>query len=781
MQELKTRQAVSPISSVPFQSHTLCLPRLLAPSAYLLLLISSSAINAQTSPPATPVPPATSPAAESNRLEEVVVTARRREESLQNVPIAVSAFTAKRINDLQAKDLSGLQYATPNLYLDKGDASNAVIFIRGVGQNDSLAFADPSIGVYVDDVFIARTQAAFLDLFDVERVEVLRGPQGTLYGRNTIGGAVKFVSTRPSVTTNGYLETSAGNFNAFSLKGRIGGEIIEDTLRGKVALAINQRNGYNRNTISGKDDGDVKSLAGRASLLFTPSSQLEFLLSADAKSDRPDSSRSAVRVTPITVAVPAVTTIPASTNNYTVDTNANGLNDLSARGVTLTTRYTISDALKIEAITAYRNMQFDLNLDADGTRFPVLDILVKQKQRQFSQELRLSYDNERDFTLTSGLYYFYDRDTTFSGVDNGAATIFGLPVTQFGFPTSQLARTTQNTDSTAVFTDATYALSNQLNLSAGVRYTRENRTSGREFENYFNPALSVLRNTPPFLAGRGTPGTPINGRVTFDAVTPKLSLAYKPDNDTMLYASVARGFKSGGFDGRANSKFGFTPFRPEFVWSYEGGAKTSQLDGSLVANVAVFYNNYSDIQVTSFGADPVTGVFSSLFTNAAKARTYGVELEVFAKPSKELTLNATVGRLNARYQKFNILVGTEVTDVSNRPLVNAPDWNGSLGATYKVAVANSLSATFHLDAAYRSKTVTEITASPLLTQSSYTLLNGFVALGAKDSRWELRAGVQNATNKAIRTQGFNLASFPGVQLSFFNAPRTYDLKLTYRY
>ncbi|MEM9880271.1 MAG: TonB-dependent receptor plug domain-containing protein, partial [Pseudomonadota bacterium] len=188
-------------------------------------------------------------------LEEIVVTARRRAESLQEVPIAISAFSESRISELQADDLSGLQYSVPNFYFDEGDASNAVVYLRGVGQNDSLAFADAGVGVYVDDVFVARSQAAFLELFDVERVEVLRGPQGTLYGRNTIGGAVKFISRKPTDDLEGYLEAGYGNFDFFSARGRISGPLIEGVLRAKAAVSYTSRDGFNENAFTGQDDG----------------------------------------------------------------------------------------------------------------------------------------------------------------------------------------------------------------------------------------------------------------------------------------------------------------------------------------------------------------------------------------------------------------------------------------------------------------------------------------------------------------------------------------------
>lgn len=713
---------------------------------------------------------------------EIVVTARRRAESLQDVPIAISAYNAEALANLQADTLSGIQYATPNLYLDQGDAGNAVIYIRGVGQNDSLAFADPGVGVYVDDVFIARSQAAFLEIFDVERIEVLRGPQGTLYGRNTIGGAIKFVSTRPTSDVSGYMEAGIGNFGSVTAKGRISGPIAGDVLKGKIALAYTTREGYADNSVTGKDDGDVQTFAGRASLLFQPSDRTEFLLSGDIRIDRPDTSRSPVRETAITgFDGTGNVTFPASTDPYRVDVNANGLSDQTGYGVSLTSRFEATDRLTIESITAYRSFDFDLNLDVDGSPLPILDILVLQEQEQFSEELRATYEDKDGLSLTAGLYYFHDNDTTFSGVDNGAATLFGFPVTAFGFQTSSLAETRQKTDSYAVFADLTYALTARLNLSAGARYTWENRSSARRFENFFDPTVSVIQDTPDFLTGLGTPGTPISGKASFEAFTPRASISYDVTDDALIYLSASRGFKSGGFDGRANTDFGFRAFRPEYVWSYEGGAKTSWLDGRLVLNAALFYNDYTDVQVTSFGSDPVTGVFVSLFTNAASSRAYGAELELSAQPTDELTLTGSLGLLDAKYRQFDILVGGVVTNVSDRRPVNAPDFNASLGVTWQRPISNSLALTLHLDGSYRSEVATEITDSPVLRQSGYERINGFVALGDLDDRWQVRAGVENLTDQAVRVQGFNLQDFPGVQLGFYGAPATYDLRFILRF
>jgi iron complex outermembrane receptor protein len=301
------------------------------------------------------------------------------------------------------------------------------------------------------------------------------------------------------------------------------------------------------------------------------------------------------------------------------------------------------------------------------------------------------------------------------------------------------------------------------------------------FENFFDPTVSVIKHTPPFLAGAGVAGKPIHGKADFEALTPKFSLSYKPVDGVLLYASAARGFKSGGFDGRGTNDFSFQPFRPEFVWSYEAGAKTGWMDGKLIFNAAYFYSDYTDMQVTSFGADPVSGVFVSLFSNAAAATIQGLEFELAAQPTPNLSVNASLGLLDAKYDKFNTLVNGVASDVSKRDMVNSPKVNGSLAVTWDRPIGDGLNLVLHGDANYRSSLATEITASPILRQEAYTLLNAFAALRSTTGTWELRAGIQNITNEKVRVQGFNLAEFPGVQLGFYAAPRTYDLRLIYRY
>lgn len=725
---------------------------------------------------------------EAKTLNVVIVTARRRTENLQDVPISVSAFNADQISTLQADTIAGLQNSVPNVYIDQGDGGNAVIYMRGAGQNDSLAFADPAVGVYVDDVFVARSQAAFLDMFDVERVEILRGPQGTLYGRNTMAGAIKFVSAPPPEEFEAYAEIAGGSDRLLSLVGRVGGPLGDSGVRGKLALSYVSRDGYATNTFDGLNDGDKNTLAGRATLAWEPTNKLSLSLSVDGKSDSPGSSLSPLRLTPVSgFADPAgdpftLTTFPASPEVRRPNVNANRRADLNAFGITAKADYEISDAWTLHSVTGYREMEYNLNLDTDGSPLPILDILVLQDQDQFSQELRIDYDAGDKLQFTGGIYYFADNDTTFSGVDNSSLALFGAPITAF-FPfvaSSSLAETVQETRSTAIFGEVTYQLTPKLEASFGLRYTSEDKTSGRQFENFSDVNISVIQDTPPFLQGIGTPGTVIAGDDTFNATTPRFSLSYDAADNLLVYATVARGFKSGGFDGRGTSDFTFQAFKPETAWSYEGGFKSSPLD-SVILNGAIFYNEFEDLQVTSFGRDPVSSAFVSLFTNAAEATTAGFELETSAQLTNALNLTGALGYIDAEYNEFNTFVFGVQTDVSDRSLVNTPEWTASAGATWSDSVTEDLNLTLHGDVAYRAKSYTEITSSEVLAQEGYVMANALVSLARKDEAWTLSAGVKNLTNENVIKQGFNLSEFPGYQLGFYGAPRTFEVRLSLRH
>ena len=736
------------------------------------------------------------PNTQVNEIEEIIVTARRREESLWTVPGSVSAFSERQLRDLQATDMRQVQYAVPNFHFQKSDSSNAAVYLRGIGQNDSLPFVESGVGVYIDDVYVARTQAAFVELFDVERVEVLRGPQGTLYGRNSPGGAVKLITRQPADEFEAYAELGTGNLNAKIYNGRISGPLSSDgRWKGKISLSGVKRDGYSENPVLGGSDGDTNTLSFRSGLDFEPSDNLDLELRWEGKFERPNRSLTPIRKTPLTLfpdpvgdpfnPVTYLPTEEAFGSPYVVESTANILADLTTHGASFKSRWQFKDDWYLESITAYRSLSWDFVLDADSTPHPVLDIPVYEDADQFSTELRVAYESDSGRSFTGGVFYFDDHDIVLAGFDDASASFqfLGLffPLISVGVPSGGYGESDQRTRSIAAFADITFPISDTTSVEIGARYTNDEKEVTRRGEFFFDPTLSLSLDQPPFLAGIGFPGEYLQGEQDWNAVTPRAVLSYQPNDSVTVYGSVARGFKSGGFPGRAFAGSEFKPFDPETVWTFETGIKGRDSDNRFTYSAAYFSNDYNDLQLNGFGQDPVTGQFVSLFTNAASAKIQGLEGVASYRPNDRLSIDASVGYLNAEYEEFETLVNGVLTDVSTRRLPNAPEWTGFLGVTYSDQLTPGIAGTFHVDVAYKGDHANESSDSPNLAVAAATYLNAFVSIAASDQSWEVRVGGTNLTDQARAAQSFNTAEFSGVETAFMGAPRLYDIRLLLRF
>ncbi|MEX6725687.1 TonB-dependent receptor [Parapedomonas caeni] len=722
---------------------TRTLPRAASAASTLTLALLAAPI-AQAQTPQT-VPP-------GEALDELVVTARRREESLQSVPVAVTALGRNALADMQATSLGDIEAAVPNLALHVGDAQNAVVYLRGVGQIDSLAFADPGVGVYLDDVYLGRAQGAFLDIFDVERVEVLRGPQGTLYGRNTIGGAVKVVTSQPGDDWKLRGGLTLGSYDQFDAQLMASGPLVPGKLYAKAGIAWLSRDGYADNSATGKDDGDKETLAWRTSLVFTPSDSLRLELSGDGSRDHPDTSRTPARMT-------SVFGVPASTDPFEIDANFNDLNKLAVKGISGKAVWSATDALTLTSITAYRTMDYDAHLDLDATAADFFGVFVFEDQKQFSQEFQLSYESDR-LNVVTGLYYFREHDETESG-------IFG-PV--IAFVSNSL--NDQINRSYAAYGQASYKLTDALSLTAGLRYTHEKKSFAR-IQEFFGAATPLV----PVL-GTGARVTDVDVKADWSNLSPKFGIDYQINQDVLLYVSASRGFKSGGFDGRSNSADQALPFDPETLWSYEAGLKSTLMDGRVTLNLAAFYNDYKDLQLSSFTADE-NGAFSALFTNAGKAHMAGLEAEMHVKLTQALRLRLSGAYLDAQYDEF---IGAGGADIAGqREMVNAPKWSFTFGGQYRQPIGTWGYASLNADVAYRSKTYPTVSSSEVLAQDGYALVNAGLAFETMDGVWQLALGVKNLTDKNYVTHGFDLSDSLGYQLGYYGAPRTWSLSLRVDY
>jgi iron complex outermembrane receptor protein len=739
-------------------------------------------------------------------VDDVVVIARRREERLIDVPVAVTALGAQDLVRAQAVDLSGVQGTVPNVNLvqGRGSSSNANIFIRGIGQPDALQTFDPAIGIYVDGVYISRIQGALFNLFDVARLEVLRGPQGTLYGKNTIGGAVNVVSRKPDMNElRASGEATYGRFDQVLVNGYVSAPLVEDKVALSLAGVYDKRDGFVTDPRTGRRYNDRNTQAGRAILRATPSDGFELILSGDYTRQRTDPTlgyATAPLVATRFAPAGAVTLLPAEPYgpyNFRASTSlAPGQGqDLDHYGGSLTANIDLGDSgFSLTSITAYRRLKTDFFIDIDASQFELGDVFVGTRQRQFSQELQLKYAGDR-LNGVFGLYYLYEKVT--SHQEAFADDLFQLtPTIPISF--TRFIDDDQRTKSYAAFGQLTYDLTDRLSITGGLRYTFEEK----QYDRFTTTASSLAALNGLAFRFPGNLPVPFNADndVSFDAWTPSVTLSFKPTRDTLLYASANRGFKSGGFNGRVNSagdvqitRNGVTTtvpfFEPETVWTYEAGAKGSFLDGRVQLAGAAFLSDYRNFQARVGNGLNVGLVGSFPVLNAGKLRIWGLEAEATVKPTDPWTIRATFGYLNARYDQFDdprrvppaaFSCNPTGQQVTCRPAF-APPINFSLGSFYAVPLGEDTSLTLGGDVRFVDKHFLSVDNRPGLTENGYTLFNAFAQFDLADGRYYLRGGVRNLTNEIYKTDGQEFSSVGNIQTAYFGDPRTWTVTAGFRF
>jgi len=758
----------------------------------------ATSANAKSAAPAPGTPASADDQAANNNAQTqaqaatgsdqgITVTARRRNELLLNVPVAVSAYSGEQLNRQGALTITEVAKTTPNVTLKVSRGTNSTLtpFIRGIGQQDPVAGFEQGVGVYLDDVYFNRPQAAVLDIYDVERIEVLRGPQGTLYGRNTIGGAVKFVTKRiqddgPHIS----MRTNIGTHHQADFIVSASTPITKGLLFG-IAGARLSNGGYGKNLTTGLSNYNKNILAGRASIELIPSDRIFFRLTGDYIID--DSNpKGGHRVFPNFCTVPTATfscvaNLPVLSNVY--DTQG-GLTDPTQRvragGVALHAEANITDQLKVRSITAYRKDVGYTPIDFDATPFPDVDVPAIYRNKQFSQELQLVVEGSK-LQGVAGVYYLNARAKDFFDVRLYTTS----PTLAPGFTQG----TTGNigTKTWAVFGDFTYNFTPQWALSLGGRYTNDQRTAVITKKNFVLGGQPGLGGAFGFGNGiqAGAALSNFSGVRTDNAFTPRASINFKPTPNHNIYLSYSKGFKGGGFDPRANSTnapvspgatqptaqqiYDFMAFDPEKVDSYELGWKAALFDHRLQLATAIFDAEYKDVQVPGSApcATVVNGVvttgFCGVTTNAGAARMRGVEIEMnarlaqnIARPGDRLTLAGSLGYLDGKYKSFITQVaGVGPTDVAAlRKIQNTPKWTASGTLDYGTPLAGG-----HLDAnttiAYRSDSQQFEFAIPFLDQKAYALWDANLVWRSGSNRFELGLHAKNLTNQHYIIGGYN--------------------------
>jgi iron complex outermembrane receptor protein len=718
---------------------------------------------------------------------EIVVTARRTEERLQRVPASVSAFNERALDRIQAQDTTGLQGAVPNLNIVQGrGSSNATnIYIRGIGQPDALQTFDPGVGVYVDDVYFSRIRGNQLDLLDVERLEVLRGPQGTLYGKNTIGGAIKFITRKPTQETRANASLALGSFDQFEIRAAASGPVT-NTLALGIAVIKSQHEGYVRDTILDRRYNDKDTSGGRAALAFTPSTKLRVDLTADYSHD--DTKLNVGR--PLNNLVSAFgfvmpVTSPEGSSKYNwKGTTTPGLPNstkLKHYGFSGTVAYDLTDALTLRSITAYRNLKTDDYIDIDASQWQVGDVFVGVRQHQTSQEFQLTHSGEK-LNYVFGLYYLDERVKSHQ---EAYASDFLRVSPTFAYTFTRFIDDDLDTRSYAGYGNVSYEIVPKLRLSGGLRYTHETKDYDRLTTITSNFPLPIF---PPYAFN------PPKGK--WNDLSPMASVDYQVTPSTMLYARVAKGFKSGGFNGRANSAAESSEYKPETVLSYEGGFKTG-IANQLRLNGAVFYNNYKDFQARVAETDTSTPFPTPLLTvlNAGKLNIKGAELEANWTPLDGLLLDTQIGYLDAQYKQFHDERFPNDSRAFQTPAFS-PKWTMRFGAQYAAGLGRAGGVTLGAQARYKSRTALAVdntfvgagtgkvgttTEIEGLFQNAYWTYDARLVWEDPSKKFAVGLYGYNLSNRRYKTDAQEFSSVGQIRTVYYGNPRTFTLRLTARY
>jgi iron complex outermembrane receptor protein len=708
------------------------------------LLLATSALALATpvlgqTAPAPPAPPQpTSGQADTQDtggLDDIIVTAQKRSENLQKVPISVATVSGELVDKLHATSLDGLQTVFPGVQMGRfaNQPASAVFNIRGIGVIEPDAYAGNTVSIVLDGVPQFYNYGALLELYDIDRVEVLKGPQGTLFGANTTGGVVNITTAQPTGKYGGKAEITFGNFNRIDIGATVNLP-LSDSLSAKFVAFHTQNDGWVRNVADpdqklGRRDRSIL----RAYLKYAPNTNFDATLIGEYSRMRDGGSYNVTGGSPVAdlnvppgiapvtgaellseVFVPhgyapicgSDTQTPCKAPKEFVagrDPNFPDLNNLDSYRGTLTMNLRNTPIGDITAVTGYKSYNWREYLDFDGTGSNLFRGLNKSYGWQFSQELRTSANLTDKFNIIAGVFYL---QTDYSTARGGQSYLNGLTPGAL----EQTAHR-QKEYSISGFAQAYWDITPKLQLLAGIRYSYENKNLVAKIVHSFAADGDPDMNAPFEGPGKGfdtqvpagniiTDSTFAGGEKSWNNVGWKLGLNYKPADDVLLYASWSRGFKSGGFTGRIGRPQDVGPYQPEKVDSYEAGFKADWLGHRLRTNLSVFLVDYSNIQLSTAYILLISGsyVSGSTIINAASARNKGAEFEIMAEPIDGLTFGASVAYLDAKYKKFLLAVpdidpftaGFQpgVQNLSGRTLMNAPKWSYNINATYEFALGS---------------------------------------------------------------------------------------------
>ena len=749
-----------------------------APATILSLFVALQILGSQTA--ASAVDDGTtkgqSPASRARPiLEEVVVTAQRREEPLLDVPISASVLSSVEIERLQLDRVSTLQYATPNLTVTPypGTQTRVTVGMRGQVEPELFPTLDPAVGLYLDGVYIARMSGANLDLIDMERVEVLRGPQGTLFGRNTIGGAINLIPYRPTSEFSGLVMAGAGNYDRRDLTAIVNVPLSGDEYALRLTASRKEHDGYGRNVLLDQDLNAGATDFARVQLNVAPADRWDLNLSFDfTRIDTPRNLLTLLAAFPPNTLVPAARGNPTdSLTNYehpfarNIEANRVGTADADVGGASGTLTIDLG-GLTMKSITAYRWLQSnDDNLDLDGTPYDLFTIHERyERQHQVSQELQAYGDALGDrFTWIGGLYYF-DEHGTFSQRIGAIAPITLLEAIS-------LPRGTVSNDSIAAYAQLTYAIAPALRITLGARYNRDRRQLTSSNARILG-VTETCTLAPSVIDVPGVCRASLPTR-TFSYVPYTFAIDFEPIDAAMIYAKASRGYRAGGYNLRGTTEVDLDTFEPEQVTAYEVGAHAELLEQRLQLNLAAYRSIFDDIQLVERIPGPDGALPLPLTQNGGEARIDGGEIEIIALLAV-LRLAGTVGITDAKYTDLD----PRVVDVtSDSKFLQTPDATASIAADLPI-MAGFGEINLHADYSWRDDVTFRYDPRSLADQAAYGLLNAMLSAQFDRSNVALTLWGRNLTDKRYLVRATDSVS---LVTAMPGDPRTYGVSLTYRF
>ncbi len=691
-----------------------------------------------------------------NTIEEVLITARKREESLQDVPISISAFSEEYLNNANISSMKDLSQYVPGAQFEWFGAGRLTMYIRGVGSKLVGFGAEGAVGMYMDGVFLPKGWAGMGGFYDLERIEVLRGPQGTLYGRGSAGGTVNIITKRPSEELEVKVGAQVGNYNLKQVDVTISGPIIEDKLKARLTFSDSSHDGY-INNLEGPDLYDENYTGIRGAVEWTPTDKLNVMFRGDYfDSDKIGQSNKLMSVsdTGLATASALAAGIPRSIlfpDDFWTVAQAGGLPPKHYQeysGLSATAEYELADNQILRSISAYRRSTHGWAQDIDATPLFLIVDIYDIRDTGYSQELQL-IGSSNQWKWTMGLYYLQQKESIV-GRDDLEFVVPGL---------IEDTRFIYKLDGWAAFANISFALSEKVTLEGGVRYSSEEGELVQMDDSYnLFPSWNF--------------SDPKSSR-SWDNYTFKLGANFQLTEDALLYASFSEGFKPGMY--AAWNPPGVKWLEPELLTAYELGFKTDLLGDRLRVNGAVFNYDYKDKQVRTLLASTA----QMLTFNATDASITGAELEIIARPIHPLTINASIAYLDAEYGEFMTFDSNRnLVDASGNSLENAPEWKLTFGAQYEVQFGDYGVLTVRGDVSWTDDQFYDQLADPAIGQTGYTIIDGLVRFKPTNRNWSFEFFAKNLTEKEYSVAKWG---FRGDILGNIGAPRTFGLQVTWEY